>query len=255
MEVEPLKDRILLFITNSGNTSIEESSITTTINNYTSYFKSPYGGSWTEEEIFILNQPDLNYFSESLEYLDGYSQCIIIYCGPVYKKHDGYVLKLNEEDDFDSKLLYKNKEKCLVIIDDFKDINRTNDEALFNRLKPFNESLHALVLNQWDCKKYYITKNVENENQHIVVYSIGTPVSKKLGSYYASFLLKQARIMVGDTYKSIDFKKSIGYVRFLNLHKEVLDLMKTYNLDTNKIEIITSQNITSNTSFIFSIIA
>lgn len=248
--------KIILFITNSGDQPFEESILTTTINNYISYFKSPYGGSWTDQEIFYLHQPDLQTLSSSLEAVSQYSLSLIIFCGPAYQQEDTYTLKINQADEVDSKELFQNYSRYIVIVDNCAQINCEDDLQLFENLQPFTESLHAMLLNRWECKNYYNTINIEKcPNQWIGVYSLQTPVSQKLGSYYAAFLLKQARLMVGTTYEAIDFTKSFGHVRFPMIHQEVLTLISSYKTNIPELKIVMSEDTSIEESLVFSVLA
>lgn len=248
--------RIILFITNSREVPYEHSTIKTTINNYKSYFSTPYGGAWTVNEIYHLDQPDLQTLSDSLAIISEYQLCIIIFCGPVIASESTYELEINPNTRIHSRDIYSNKtSRYMIIIDNCYQINRENDIDFFDSFKPFKESLYAMLLNRWECKNYYETINTQQcTNQWVVVYSPNTPVSEYMGSYYAAFLLKQARLMISATYQAIDFKRNFGHITFPTLHKEVLSFLEYSDVFIPDLQIIQSENKTEN-SLVFGVLA
>ncbi len=235
-------ERFILFLTNNETTSdAGEAMITKTISNYKSYFKSSYGGWWDESEIFHIEQAEEGYLLENLLGLNQYPYSIIIFCGPTRKTKKDIYLQINPNFEISAQKLNEGVHKRILLIDDcVSGVTNTYNQKL-KKLNLFEESLYGLMLNTIECKRLLAHKNLkESPNHTIVIYAANTPSSDQVGSYYAAFLLKSARLMIKEKYQSIDFTTSFGFLRFPEIHHNTITLMKENGIKTSGIKMILS---------------
>ena len=252
--------RHVVFITNSGQENFVDSPLSITVDNYKSYFRAPYGGGWEPNEMLHVDQPQKDVLMQMLDQLTlHWDYSIVIFCGPVLNGNDGTKsLKINDQDEIPYEALRHNATKRLILVENLVAQNEDKDiEDLGVRLELKKESIHGLILNTFDCKKYYNKRIINAPDQVIEVFAPRIPISPNFGTFYSAFMLKSARLMVKERIRSTDLKESFGFNRFPVIQEETNSLLSTNKIAIDAPHIMLSEAIQEddNMALIFGIVA
>ncbi len=206
-------NRRVLIISNPGEKGTDNycAGVPIDVENYKSYFKAPYGGFWSDDEIKHLDKPTKSSVNKELSDIASFDFSIIIFCGHGWYSSvsESNILTLSKDESIDSNDLRKNAKRRIIILDSCRKVHKEYITDELRKAKMFSESVMAMVkLNGFQCKTYYNEAAEKCPEQIITAYAANINElagdSSTFGGYYSSSLLKAAVDWVDDNIGSVD---------------------------------------------------
>lgn len=237
-----MKRRILI-ITNAGKIGSDNycEGVFKDKANYISFFKTAYGGYYSDLEIKPFDKPTKVEIKEELSLMEKESIdfSIIIFCGHGWHSavSNSNIFHLNDTEEIDSLEFRKGAKKRIIIEDNCRKKYRTYINESFS--KAF--SVEALYddkrqqPNPEQCKLYY-NKRISNCPEQIIcaracnVDELAGD-SSVFGGYYSSSLLKQTVETVEVKLKTIDLSQNYCIFNFPSSHNNAIPLVKKLSND------------------------
>lgn len=233
-----MKRRVII-ITNAGKVGSENycKGVYKDKENYISFFKSGFGGYYSDFEIRPFDKPSKAKVGEELSLLtrDDIEFSIIVFCGHGWYStvSESNIFELNDnKEQIDSLELRTNVKKRIIIEDNCREpyseymteslIKSFSAEALFED--------YRRLINPEECKKYYNKKISECPEQLIIGQAcrIGETAgdSSSTGGYYSSSLLKKTKDTVEDDLQSVNLTKSYKTYSFPSNHNLAVSVVQ-----------------------------
>lgn len=234
-----MKRRIII-ITNAGKVGADNycEGVYKDKENYTSFFKSGYGGYYADVELRIFDKPTKSKVREELSNLtkDGIEFSILIFCGHGWYStvSNSNIFTLNDNNEEIDSLEFRVGSKKRIVIED--NCRKAYPEYIAESLiKGFSAlALSAARKQRIDpeqCKKHYIEKISACPEQLIIgqACSIGELAgdSSSTGGYYSSSLLKQTVDTAISDLQSIDLSKSYKSYNFPSSHNNAVPIVRS----------------------------
>jgi hypothetical protein len=234
-----MKRRILI-ITNAGKIGAANycQGVYKDKDNYVSFFKSGYGGYYSDSEIRTFDKPTKAKVESELSLLtnDEIEFSIIIFCGHGWysTKSNSNIFELNDSKEQIDSLKFRLGAKKRIIIED--NCREPYAEYITESLsKAFSTTAlsgsKSQQISPAECKKYYNNKILECPEQIIIgqACNIGELAgdSNSTGGYYSGSLLKQTLDKAKEDLKTIDLSKSFKTYNFPSSHTNAIPLVRT----------------------------
>ncbi|HHT02764.1 MAG TPA: hypothetical protein GX005_00405 [Bacteroidales bacterium] len=233
-----MKRRVII-ITNAGKVGSENycEGVYRDKENYISFFKSGYGGYYSDSEIRPFDKPSKAKVREELLQLtrDEIEFSIIVFCGHGWYStiSESNIFELNDnKEQIDSLELRANAKKRIIIEDNCREpyseyitdslIKSFSAEALFEDYRQ--------RINPEECKRYYNKEISECPEQLIIgqACKIGETAgdSSSTGGYYSSSLLKKTKETAENDLQSVDLTKSYKTYNFPSNHNLAVPIVQ-----------------------------
>ena len=204
--------------------------------NYKSFFKSAYGGFFSDSEIKVMDKPSKWLVDFELDMLqkNDIEFSIIIFCGHGYYSttRESNILCLNDKEETINSLdLRKNYNKRIIIEDNCRE--KVKEPLLESLQKAFSATQifdsGGKFPNPVECKRYYNEWIQNCSKQLICAMSCNIDEtagdSSSRGGYYTSSLLKSATDSAKDITKKIDLTKKYKILSFPECHNKAIPLV------------------------------
>ena len=205
--------------------------------NYTSFFKSGYGGYYSDSEIRTFDKPSKQKIKDELSALsiDEIEFSILIFCGHGYYSSvsNSNIFHLNDTEDIDSLEFRKNAKKRIIIEDNCREVCHEYINDSRRLIKGFSAVALYEQKNQQItptlCRFYYNQRISDCPEQIIVAMAcnIGEFAgdSSSSGGYYSSSLLKKTIDDATDDLKTVNLSQSHRIYNFPAKHNEAVPLV------------------------------
>lgn len=232
-----MKRRIII-LTNAGIEGTENycDGVFRDKENYISFFKSGYGGYYSDTEIRTYDKPSKSKVREEISNLtnDKIEFSIIIFCGHGWYStiSNSNIFELNDNKEQIDSLELRSGAKKRIIIED--NCRKPHDEYLTESMsKVFSTTSLSENRNQQinleECKRFYNKKISECPEQIIIgqACNIGEVAgdSSSTGGYYSSSLLKQTLNTAKEDLRSIDLLNNFIVYNFPLSHNNAVPIV------------------------------
>lgn len=240
-----MKRRVII-ITNPGKNNAPNycKGVYKDASNYESFFKSPYGGYYSSDEIRIFDKPSkLRVLTElSLLNIQDIEFSIIIFCGHAFYStiSESNILEINDNEQIDSLDLRKNAKKRIIIEDNCREPHAQYIVESYTKMFSVKDST-GQQLDPIRCQKVYNEQIEKCPNQLIIgmACDIGETAgdSETSGGFYSSSLLKATKNLAEQNLKHTNLKNSFKTFSFPECHDAAIPLVKRLsgNLQNPKI--------------------
>ncbi len=248
--------RKTVFIINTSNNNSISTTIAKILKEYITYLQKPYGGYWTNDEICILKNASMEEFYNCIHAITDCAYCNFIIFAPHSKKENSFILNHYEQDKpIFIEVLKKSFQKGIFIIENTSEEQLNTITKIDNKENcTIKESMYAMILNRFECKTLYNSKNEEIPNQIIQINSSAS-LGNEIDCVFSYLFLKEAVATVKEKITTTNFYESFSFIRVPHLFNQVTKHFKNNRSLKNNISINHPEYINETNGVIFTIIA